>query len=151
MSLVPASCRWDKNEFHRHSPRRDEVYPPQPARRSFLHRRLTQHLYAIAPEVRDRGVKVGDVKADAMQPLWPLARQSSAIEVSPRRPSSTMRIFSSAAWCFRVARRMLRTSVSDDAGVELDFCLVSQQRAGRVMMPAAVTSGRPFLSWSLRP
>ena len=31
-----------------------------------------------------------------------------------------MRIFSSAAWCFRVARRMLRTSVSDDAGVELD-------------------------------
>ena len=28
-----------------------------------------------------------------------------------------MRIFSSAAWCFRVARRMLRTSVSDDAGV----------------------------------
>ena len=50
-------------------------------------------------------------------------RQSSAIEVSPRRPSSTMRIFSSAAWCFRVARRMLRTSASDDAGVELDFCL----------------------------
>ena len=54
-------------------------------------------------------------------------------------------------WCFRVAHRMLRTSVSDDAGVALDFCLVSQQRAGRVMMPAAVTSGRPFLSWSLRP
>ena len=25
---------------------------------------------------------------------------------------------------FRVARRMLRTSVSDDAGVELDFCLI---------------------------
>ena len=36
----------------------------------------------------------------------------------------TMRIFSSAAWCFRVARRMLRTSASDDAGVELDFCLI---------------------------
>ena len=48
--------------------------------------------------------------------LMPSRRQSSAIEVSPRRPSSTMRIFSSAAWCFRVARRMLRTSVSDDAG-----------------------------------
>jgi hypothetical protein len=41
-----------------------------------------------------------------------------------QRPSSTMRIFSSAAWCFRVARRMLRTSVSDDAGLELDFCLI---------------------------
>ena len=31
---------------------------------------------------------------------------------------------SRGAWCFRVARRMLRTSVSDDAGVELDFCLI---------------------------
>jgi len=29
--------------------------------------------------------------------------------------------------------------------MELDFCLVSHQRAGRVMMPAAVASGRPFL------
>ena len=38
--------------------------------------------------------------------------------------SSKMRIFSSAAWCFRVARQMLRTSVSDDLGVELDFCLI---------------------------
>ena len=38
--------------------------------------------------------------------------------------SSTMRIFSSAAWCFQVARRTLRTSVSDDAGAELDFCLI---------------------------
>ena len=51
--------------------------------------------------------------------------------VSPRRPSSTMRIFSSAAWCFRVARRMLRTSVSDDAGVELDFCLIFAPRGLR--------------------
>src|SRR5262245_20988839 len=48
----------------------------------------------------------------------------SSGDVSPRRPSSTMRIFSSAAWCFRVARRMSRTSVSDDAGVEFDFCLI---------------------------
>jgi hypothetical protein len=46
-----------------------------------------------------------------------ITRSGVAIEVSPRRPSSTIRIFSSAAWCFRVARRMLRTSVSDDVGV----------------------------------
>src|ERR1700733_5124803 len=52
---------------------------------------------------------------EAGEPAQVSRRQSSAIEVSPRRPSSTMRIFSSAAWCFRVARRMLRTSVSDDA------------------------------------
>ena len=51
-----------------------------------------------------------------MLSAMPSRRQSSAIEVSPRRPSSTTRIFSSAAWCFRVARRMLRTSVSDDRG-----------------------------------
>jgi hypothetical protein len=31
-----------------------------------------------------------------------------------------MRIFSSAARCSRVARRMLRTNVSDDPGLELD-------------------------------
>jgi hypothetical protein len=29
-----------------------------------------------------------------------------------------------AAWCFRVARRMLRTRFSDVTGVELDFCLI---------------------------
>ena len=58
-----------------------------------------------------------------MLSAMPSRRQSSAIEVSARRLSSTIRIFSSAASCFRVARRMLRTS--DDAGVELDFVLSS--------------------------
>ena len=53
----------------------------------------------------------------AMPSRW----QSLAIEVSPRRPSSTMRICFSAAWCFRVARRMSRTTPSDDTGVDLDF------------------------------
>ena len=58
-----------------------------------------------------------------MLSAMPSRRQSSAIEVSPRRPSSTMRIFFSAAWCFRVARRMsrTRTTPSDDTGVDLDF------------------------------
>ena len=56
-----------------------------------------------------------------MLSAMPSRRQSSAIEVSPRRPSSTMRICFSAAWCFRVARRMSRTTPSDDTGVDLDF------------------------------
>jgi hypothetical protein len=38
-----------------------------------------------------------------MLSAMPSRRQSSAIEVSLRRPSSTMRIFSSTAWRFRVA------------------------------------------------
>jgi hypothetical protein len=35
-----------------------------------------------------------------------------AAQASPRRPSSTMRIFSSAEWCLRVRRRMSRTTRS---------------------------------------
>ncbi len=72
-----------------------------------------------------------------MLSAMPSRRQSSAIDVSPRRPSSTMRIFSSAAWCFRVARRMLRTSVSDDAGVELDFCRATMSQKSSV--PQAIS------------
>ena len=51
-----------------------------------------------------------------MLSAMPSRRHSSAIEVSPRRPSSTMRIFYSVAWCFRVARRMSRTRFSDVTG-----------------------------------
>jgi hypothetical protein len=47
-------------------------------------------------------------------------RQSSAIELLPRRPSSTMRIFSSAEYCFSVAQRMSRTSFSAATGVGAD-------------------------------
>src|SRR6266478_1264597 len=43
---------------------------------------------------------------------------------SPRKPSSTMRIFSSAEHCFRVARRMSFTTRSDDTLVVSDFCLI---------------------------
>jgi len=52
-------------------------------------------------------------------------RQSSAIECSPRSPSSTTRIFSSADYCLRVARRMFFTSRSDDESNCPDFCLIS--------------------------
>jgi hypothetical protein len=41
------------------------------------------------------------------------------------RPSSTMRIFSSAEYCLRVARRMLFTRRSDVELAGLDFYLVS--------------------------
>jgi uncharacterized membrane protein YeiH len=49
---------------------------------------------------------------------------SSEMFSSPRSPSSTMRIFSSAEYCFRVARRMSRTSFSGVPAVETDFCLI---------------------------
>ena len=52
-----------------------------------------------------------------------LARQSSATLSSPRRPSSTILIFSSAEWRFRVRRRISLTirSAKDVPG----FCLIS--------------------------
>jgi hypothetical protein len=44
---------------------------------------------------------------------------------SPRKPSSTIRIFSSAEYCLRVARRMLFTSRSDEELPDVDFSLIS--------------------------
>src|SRR6476660_6336858 len=51
--------------------------------------------------------------------LWaiPSLRHSSAMLTSPRRPSSTMRIFSSAEYCRRVALRMSRTNFSAPSGL----------------------------------
>jgi hypothetical protein len=46
----------------------------------------------------------------------PSLRQSSAMLTSPRRPSSMMRIFSSAEWCRRVFLRMSRTVFSALSG-----------------------------------
>src|SRR5258705_4825234 len=43
---------------------------------------------------------------------------------SPRKPSNMMRIFSSAEYCFRVARRISLTTRSDDTLVVSDFCLI---------------------------
>src|SRR5271170_3306850 len=54
----------------------------------------------------------------------PSRRHSSAMLCSPRKPSSTTRIFSSAEYCFRVARRMSFTTCSDDTLVVSDFCLI---------------------------
>ena len=43
---------------------------------------------------------------------------------SPRRPSNTMRILSSAEKCRRVARRMSFTTFSADSFTGRDFCLI---------------------------
>jgi hypothetical protein len=48
------------------------------------------------------------------------AESGEATKAPPPKPMVATRIFSSATWCLRVARRMLRTSVLDDAGVDLD-------------------------------
>src|SRR5438270_13532606 len=49
---------------------------------------------------------------------------------SPRRPSSTMRIFSSAEWCRRVARRISRTVFSALSGMRLLACLIVATKQG---------------------
>ena len=58
----------------------------------------------------------------------PSRRHSAAMLSSPRRPSRTTRIFSSAEWCLRVRRRMSRTTCSAGgfgAGAEAeDFWLI---------------------------
>src|SRR5258706_15990384 len=55
---------------------------------------------------------------------FPSRRQSSAILSSPRRPSSTMRILSSAEKCRRVARRILFTTSVAGSFSGTDFCLI---------------------------
>lgn len=51
-------------------------------------------------------------------------RHSSAMQSSPRGPSSTMRIFSSAEKCRRVARGISRTVTSALCGACLSRCLI---------------------------
>src|SRR5436190_14301860 len=59
-----------------------------------------------------------------MDEAMPSRRQSSAILFSPRRPSSTMRILSSAEKCRRVARRMFFTTWVAGSFSGTDFCLI---------------------------
>src|SRR6185295_3611791 len=54
----------------------------------------------------------------------PSRRQSSAMLSSPRSPSSTTRILSSAEKCRRVARRMSFTTCSAGSLTGPDFCLI---------------------------
>ena len=43
---------------------------------------------------------------------------------SPRRPDTTIRIFSSAVYCLRVLRRISRTVLSAGSFLLIDFCLI---------------------------
>jgi len=43
---------------------------------------------------------------------------------SPRRPDTTIRIFSSAEYCLRVLRRISRTALSAGSLLLIDFCLI---------------------------
>src|SRR5580692_13018122 len=54
----------------------------------------------------------------------PSRRQSSEMFSSPRSPSSTMRIFSSAEYCRRVRRRMSFSTCSAGALPGPDFCFI---------------------------
>lgn len=51
-------------------------------------------------------------------------RGLQAMLSSPRRPASTIRIFSSAEYCLRVRRRISRTVCSAPAFEASDFCLI---------------------------
>ena len=72
---------------------------------------------------------LGDAFVDAKH-RCAMTRQSSAMVASPRSPSRTMRIFSSAEYCLRVALRISRTSRSDDVSGVLDFCLMVHSSGG---------------------
>src|SRR3954454_15590565 len=59
-----------------------------------------------------------------MDEVMPARRHSSAMLSSPRKPSSTMRILSSAEKWRRVARRMSLTTASAGAFAGPDFCFI---------------------------
>ena len=51
-------------------------------------------------------------------------RHKAAMLSSPRRPDTTIRIFSSGVYCLRVLRRISRTVLSAGSFLPIDFCLV---------------------------
>jgi len=59
----------------------------------------------------------------------PSLRHSSAMLSSPRRPAITMRIFSSAEYCRRVARRISRTRFSASSESVSTFDLIARSFA----------------------
>ena len=54
----------------------------------------------------------------------PSRRHKAAMLSSPRRPDTTIRIFSSAVYCLRVLRRISRTVLSAASFLLIDFCLI---------------------------
>jgi hypothetical protein len=83
---------------------------------------------ADTPSGRDPAAKntvIGGAQVEYRLSAMPSRRQSSAMLCSTRKPSSTMRIFSSAEYCLRVARRMSFTIRSEDILEVPDFWLIS--------------------------
>jgi hypothetical protein len=65
-----------------------------------------------------------------LPPSCAMLARSRSIVASPRRPSRTMRIFSSAEYCLRVARRMSRTSRSEGVSGVLNLGLMLHSSGG---------------------
>jgi hypothetical protein len=76
----------------------------------------------------------------------PSRRQSSAIVTSPRKPSRTMRIFSSAECCLRVARRISLTRRSDGVSGVVDFCLMPTPQGVTMSPNSSVPQAASFVS-----
>src|SRR5712672_2110734 len=73
----------------------------------------------------------------------PSLRHSSATLSSPRRPAITIRTFSSAEYCRRVARRISRTAFSASSECRSTFDLISAPSAVKM-------SQQPSLPQSLQ-
>ena len=58
-----------------------------------------------------------------LQKSWRRVRKAAMLS-SPRRPDTTIRIFSSAVYCLRVLRRISRTVLSAGSFLLIDFCLI---------------------------
>jgi hypothetical protein len=70
---------------------------------------------------------IEDQEADYTEAIWQRlvgAPLCSEMLSSPRSPSSTMRIFSSAEYCRRVWRRMSFSTCSAGALFDPDFCFI---------------------------
>src|SRR5258708_3902939 len=70
---------------------------------------------------------------------------------SPRRPSRTIRIFSSAEYCLRVARRMVFTSRSDGELPVTDFCLICAPRRATMSQKSSLPQLAKSVSMALIP
>src|ERR671921_938206 len=78
-----------------------------------------------------------------MEEVMPARRHSSAMLSSPRKPSSTRRIFSSAEKWRRVARRMSLTTVSAGAFAGPEVCFIFAPYGYNE--PDILRSGKPQL------
>ena len=68
----------------------------------------------------------------------PSRRHSSAMVSSPRNPSRTMRIFSSAEYCLRVARRISLIALAAPVCRVCDFCLIFGHYEEPEILPYAI-------------